>query len=198
MSIDSEIIEIEFKGPYYWVSENPEQCIHSCDYHRHSGIYLWTIEYEGKELIYYVGQTGRWFSTRMQEHFKEHASGGYHLYDLFKFRQGQRVSLWPGRYVASQRTTIPEFLERYDEFAPIIKELAGIYRFWLAPVTLETRLRNRLEAAISLPLYDQPGVVGKFQEKGIRYVPRWESEAPMQVVILNRSQFHGLQEILSF
>jgi len=198
MAENPTFIETKFQGPYSWISENADTCIQTCKFHRYSGIYLWTIEYENKELIYYVGQTGRSFSTRMQEHFTEHASGGYHLYDPEEFQRGIRKTVWYGRYDARQRTTISQFLKDFDRLAPIIERLARIYRFWIAPVDLDSRLRNRLESAISLPLFNQSGIVSEFQESGVRYLPRRDEEPPLVAKILNHSSFFGISEYISF
>jgi hypothetical protein len=68
---------------------------------------------DGGELVYYVGQTERNFAARMLEHFKEHASGGYHLYRPEDLVRGVKTMVWPGRYDVDRKTTAEEFLESY-------------------------------------------------------------------------------------
>jgi hypothetical protein len=193
----SDVIEINFEGPFYWVSEPGKTSTLESKSCRQSGVYFWSINYQKKELVYYIGQTGRWFSSRLAEHFYQHASGGYHLYEPSAFLRGEKVQVWPGRFDAKERTTIPEFLDHFEELAPVIKQLAGIYRFWVAPMDGDKRLRERFEAALSIHLFNQPGIVGAFQDQGIRYNPRWESEAPLEIIIGNHTQFHGLPNFLS-
>ena len=190
--------EITFEGPFYWVSEPGKTSILESKSCRQSGVYFWSINYQEKELVYYIGQTGRRFSSRLAEHFCQHASGGYHLYEPSAFLRGEKIQVWAGRFDANQRTTIPDFLVHFDVLAPVIKQLAGIYRFWVAPMESDKRLRERFEAALSIHLYNQPGIVGAFQDQGIRYTPRWESEVPLKAKIINYDKFHGLPDILDF
>ena len=194
----SDVIEITFEGPFYWVSEPGKTSILESVSCRKSGVYCWSVNYQEKELVYYVGQTGRGFSNRLAEHFYQHASGGYHLYEPSAFLRGEKIQVWPGRYDINHRTTISDFLDHFEELAPVIKQLAGIYRFWVAPMDGDKRLRERFEAAMSIHLFNQPGIVGAFQDLGIRYRPRWESEAPLKAKIINYDQIHGLPSVLSF
>jgi hypothetical protein len=61
---------IHFYGPYSWVDDRGVDYIFTADIGQKAGLYLWTIKLAGGELIYYVGETGRSFSTRMLEHFR--------------------------------------------------------------------------------------------------------------------------------
>ncbi len=72
----SEIV-VEFHGPFSWHGSEEAPCIFSSDMGEKSGVYLWTVKYKDGDLVYYVGETGRKFSVRMLEHFREHMSEGY-------------------------------------------------------------------------------------------------------------------------
>ncbi|MBW6475027.1 MAG: hypothetical protein K0B14_18010 [Anaerolineaceae bacterium] len=193
-----DVIDITFKGPFYWVCEQGKTSILESPSCRQSGVYFCSVSYQEKDLVYYIGQTGRWFSSRLAEHFLQHASGGYHLYEPNAFLRGEKIQVWPGRYDATQRTTISDFLDHFDELAPVIKKLASIYRFWVAPIDGDKRLRERLEAAMSIHLHNQPGIVGAFQDKGIHYNPHCKNEAPLIAKFNNYDQIHGLPSVLSF
>jgi hypothetical protein len=124
--------------------------------------------------------------------------GGIISMSQVRFYVEKKYRVWAGRYDANQRTTIPDFLDHFDELAPVIKKLASIYRFWVAPIDGDKRRRERFEAAMSIHLYNQPGIVGAFQDQGIRYRPRWESEAPLIAKIINYDQIHGTAQCAFF
>ena len=98
VNMSAQTIIVEFIGPLSWIEGNGIPSILKAEAGKKSGVYLWTVQIDEGELVYYVGQTGRSFSQRMIEHFKEHMSGGYHLYEPDQFSRGQKVLLWPGRY----------------------------------------------------------------------------------------------------
>ena len=178
---------LDFSWPYSWCGRTAVPCVFEAEISRKMGIYLWTVHMDGSELIYYVGETGRDFGTRMLEHFREHCSGGYHIYTPPEFRRGVKIPLW---------TTIGEFLERASELWPAIVELAGVYRFFCAPLESDRRTRERIEAAIARHLQAQEGLVGGFQDNGIRYRGRIATELPIPVEIRCCGRFHGLQAAL--
>ncbi len=189
-----QILIIKFFGPFSWTAENS---IFKASLGKKPGIYLWTIPYaKGGDLVYYVGETGRSFSTRMKEHFLEHMSGGYHLYDPAEFLKGNKKMLWPGRYDPKIKTTIEEFLEKYSSLKEPIETLAKLYRFWLAPVDIDKRLRERIEAGIATFLYSQPGIIGKFQDEGIRYRGRKDNENPVEILIETEGTIIGMPKQL--
>jgi len=173
---------VHFYGPYSWVGDKGVDCIFTADLGQKAGLYLWTIKLAEGELIYYVGETGRSFRTRMLEHFREHMSGEYHLYEPDAFACGKKVMLWPGRYDPERKTTVPEFIDVFSELAGAIIRLARLYRFYLAPLQCEKRLRERIEAGLANHLYQQDGLIGQAQDKGIRYRGRRVDEPPIEVL----------------
>ena len=92
------MVKLNFLGPYSWLDMPDAPSLLEAETSRHPGIYLWTIPLAHGHLVYYVGETGRAFRVRMLEHYKEHASGMYHLYDPERFAKGEKIFLWPGRY----------------------------------------------------------------------------------------------------
>ena len=188
----SEAIQLHFEGPYAWHGTNGTLDVSQGELSRQSGIYLWTVQLVEGELIYYVGQTGRSFASRMLEHFAEHASGGYELCDPELFRQGKREVIWPGRYGPARELSVRKFLGEYERLAPVIQELSFVYRFFLAPIDCERRLRDRIEAAISGHLFRQKGPVGDFQDPPVRYNPRRVGEDPIKIYVSSSQKLLGL------
>ena len=182
---------IEFTGPFSWLGEVDAPSLFEDAIGKKSGIYLWTIETEEGYLVYYVGQTGRTFSQRMKEHFKEHLAGFYHLNDPDEFRMGRRVSIWPGLYDVEAKISLPTLGKKHSELSNNIYRLAKQYRFFFAPIKAETRVIERIESAIASYLYQQNGIVGSFQEKGIRYRPRWDNESLLKISIETYKKIAG-------
>lgn len=185
-------LRLQFYGPYSWIAQEDAPSIFETELGKKAGVYLWTIAVDNTDLIYYVGQTQRSFTARMLEHFKEHASGGYHLYKPEDFVIGVKTVVWPGRYDVERKTTVEEFLQSYHSLWKCIKDLARLYRFWVAPLDGQRRLVERIEAAISDCLYKQSGLIGEFQDKGIRYRPRRHDEEPVEVSIEANKKIAGL------
>jgi hypothetical protein len=185
-------IKIIFSGPYSWHGSSDAPSLFESPLGGRSGIYLWTVPHSEGSLIYYVGETGRSFGVRFFEHFKEHFSGCYHIYEPTSLSKGDKVTLWAGKYDKSFKFSFSSLIERFTELAPAITEHAKLYRFFLAPMDCEKRFRERVEAAIAKHLYDQPGVIGKFQEGGIRYRPRMPKEEGIWVSIETEAKIMGL------
>ena len=164
---------VEFIGPFSWLGEDSPS-VFEAPIGRACGLYIWSVEVESQDVIYYVGLTQRTFAERFLEHFKEHASGGYHLYDPIEFAAGRKVQLWPA-----------------------VAALAKLYRFHLAPLSLDQRSLERIEAGLANYLYAFPGLVGAFQDTGIQYRPRKPNEAPIEVAFNSQVPLLGLPPKLS-
>jgi hypothetical protein len=148
------------------------------------------------ELVYYVGETGRAFSVRMLEHLKEHLAGFYHVFDPVALVLAEKKELWPGLYNHDRARLLPELLLRFEALAPSIAQLVDVYRFHLAPTDFDERLRQRIEAALSRHLFEQPAPAGQFQDRGVRYRPRRVLEPPVRVQITSSRPLVGLPEVL--
>ena len=194
--MSAQTITVEFVGPLSWTEGNGIPSILETEVGKESGVYLWTVHIEEGELVYYVGQTGRSFSQRMIEHFKEHMSGGYHLYEPAQFSRGQKDLLWPGRYGPDREPSLSVFVQRFRNLAPAIVDLARLYRFYVAPLECEKRLRERIEAGLAKHLYEQPGMIGEFQDQGIIYHARKDTEEPVQALIRCKVNLIGVPESL--
>ena len=185
-------VTLAFDGPFSWSSTSDAMSLFDTELRRHPGIYLWTVPQEGGHLVYYVGETGRSFQVRLLEHYLEHAACMYHIYAPVEFGRGQKVLLWPGRYDSEIHKSPGECIAEYSRLHEPVSELTNLYRFMLAPLSCENRVRRRVEAAIAGTLYNAPGVVGTFQDRGIRYDPRKAEEEPIECIIISPVPILGL------
>lgn len=152
---------------------------------KEKGIYLWTIPFENKYLVHYVGETGVSFAYRTMEHIKNYLQGQYTLYEPEEFAKGKKIQLWSGMWKErkSNPAVMHEFLQKYPEFSTKYFDFLTLLRFFAIPVESSRRVRQRIESAIARHLYKQPGIVGAFQDKGVRYLPRRSDEIPMLLKI---------------
>lgn len=188
--------QVSFQGPYSWLAgELPS--VFDADCADEAGLYLWTIRTDSAgELIYYVGETGRRFRSRMLEHLKEQLAGWYRLYDPVRMRAGEKRLLWRGMYGRGRPKTPESFVERLPELVGPLQEYLRTMRFHLAPVELEARARKRIEAALAEHLRRQPEPVGSFQDADITYRPRTQDETPMRVTLSSAVALEGLPATL--
>ena len=190
----SEEMVVSFSGPFSWPGTSDAPSVFDAEVRRLPGIYLWTVSLAEGHLVYYVGETGRSFEVRLLEHYKEHAACMYHVYSPAELARGEKVALWPGRYDAEHRKFTTEFIAQHANLAPHIHALAYLYRFLLAPLSCESRIRQRIEAAIAGALYAAPGLAGIFQDRGIRYAPRRADEVPLGCALTSPVPLIGLPE----
>ena len=185
-------IEVHFEGPFSWPGLPGAPSVFEVDAAKAAGIYLWAVPLPQGHLIYYVGETGRTFRIRLLEHYKEHASGFYHLYSPPEFARGKKVLAWPGHYDVKDKRSVQECIAQYRLLTGPVSELATTYRFFLASTTCEDRLRRRVEAAIASALYEAPEPVGTFQDAGIRYSHRREDETPLICTVTSSQPLMGM------
>jgi hypothetical protein len=188
------VYRLEFRGPFGWTARDDVPCIFDSPEGKGTGLYLWTVAVQAGELAYYVGETSRTFAQRHLEHLKEHLAGAYHVHEPSAFRQGLKVELWPGHYGPRPRPSVADWLARYPSLTEAVTELAGIYRFFVAHVEWESRLRHRAEAAIASVL---KGSAHSFQDEGGRYWTRRPSEPPVALEVTSASPILGLPSTLA-
>jgi hypothetical protein len=184
---------ISFVGPFSWASAPDSPSVHDVPEGREPGIYLWTVPLQSGHLIYYVGDTGVSFSNGLRRHYWEHFAARYHVYSAAEFARGEKVMLWPGRWDATNSKSKEECRANCARLGEQIREMADVLRFFLAPLSCNTRIRRRIKAAIAQALYDVPGNVGAFQEE-IRYHPRRNEEEPIECVASSPVPLLGLPE----
>lgn len=159
----SDGIIISFAGPFSWHDTPDTPSVYEADQARKAGIYLWTVPLQDGHLIYYVGETGRSFNIRLRQHYEELVSARYHVYSAVEFARGEKLAVWPGRYDAIDRRSDDECQANCPRLSDQIQKMILVLRFFLAPLSCDTRIRRRIEAAIAQSLYATPGKVGIFR-----------------------------------
>jgi hypothetical protein len=187
-------VSLHFVGPYSWFPGDLPSVLEKDETTTQPGIYLWTADTPHGELVYYIGETGRSFRMRFQEHLTEQTSGWYRFDDPAVFRSGGRKRIWPGLYEAKEDRAgrWQEWLQRLPELTPSLVEFVRQMRFHLAPLECDTKPRRRIEAAIALHLRDQPGAVGAFQDPDITYWPTKPRDPPLHATVTSSTLIQGL------
>jgi hypothetical protein len=188
----SSAVSLEFSGPFSWLSSDLAPAIFEVAAARTAGIYLWTVDTQDGYLIYYVGETGVEFRQRLHQHLSQQLAGMYHIYNPERFAFGHKHVLWRGLHGNDREPGLAAFVERLPTLAPALAGFVRLMRFHLAPLTCDTRLRRRIEAALALHVSSQPGLVGSFQDAGIRYLPRRAGEEPVEVLCMSSAVLLGL------
>jgi hypothetical protein len=116
----------------------------------------------------------------------------YHIYGPEQFAVSHKHVLWRGMYGNDREASLAAFVERLPTPAPALAVFVRLMRFHLAPLTCDTRLRRWIEAALALCLHRQLGIVGSFQDVGIRYAPRRAGEEPVDVFCQSSAVLLGL------
>lgn len=187
-------IVVPFFGPFAWPGRPDAPSVFDAGEARKAGIYLWTVPLADGHLIYYVGETGRSFEIRLRQHYEELIAARYHIYSAVEFATGEKLMLWPGRWDVKDRKSDAECQANATRLAEPIRSMMLVLRLFLAPTTCDTRTRRRIESAIAQPLYAVPGIIGAFQDRGIRYDPRMPHESPIACVVSSPVPLLGVTE----
>ncbi len=83
-------IEIDIVGPYSFVGNSNIPSVFESPFKDSKGVYMWTVPFQGSELIYFIGETGRSFHRRLFEHLQCTFSGVYCINDPAKMLKGER------------------------------------------------------------------------------------------------------------
>lgn len=196
--MDSHTCEIRWCGPYKWYGTNKDVLFTQPEAKRF-GIYLWTVPFKKQYLTYYVGETGKSFAERFKQHSRDCLDGFYRIFDPHHLAAGEKRLIWGGMWKPERKdpSIMLEFLNQYSELSPVIYEYLGLFRIFLAPLDVERRIRQRIEAAIATRLREQPGLIGEFQDEGIRYLPKRTDEEPITVRLTAYEPILGLCNELS-
>jgi hypothetical protein len=130
----------------------------------------------------------------LHQHYDELAAARYHVYSAKEFARGEKIALWPGRFDVINRKSDDECQANRHLLSEQIREMMLALRFFLAPLSCDTRTRRRIEAAIAQSLYAAPGMVGTFQDQGIHYHLRTNEEKPIACVVCSPLPLLGLPE----
>lgn len=183
---------VEFEGPFGLASRTPpllfEQPVAA-----KSGVYLWAIPYaKGGYLVSYVGETGVSFGQRTKEHLIQTLGGNYRISDPDLLVEGQAKTLWNGLWRRDTRDQMLEYIERVGELAPLARRELQLTVMFVAPLDVDARMRQRIEAGIALEIRRQKASSPSLLPDDIRYRPRREGESPIRVEVRSPANVHGL------
>ncbi len=190
-------LSVKWYGPYSFVDSGVEN-VFTCSMGEKKGVYLFTIPFEGKYLVYYVGETGASFANRMLQHAQSYLNGFYRIFDPEEFVKGRKILLWGGMWKADRREPklISDFIDKQAELAPKIILFLKQFRIFLAPIGKDKRIIERVEAEIARSLNQQEGLIGAFQDKDVRYRPTSPDEQQFWVMMTFPQPIMGLTEKL--
>jgi len=101
-----------------------------------------------------------------------------------EFARSERVELRPGHY-GPLRESVQKCIANYvndPRLCEQIREMTLIFRFFVALLSYEKRIRQRIEVAIAQCLSGTPGIVGPFQYQEVRHYLRRNHEEPIPCV----------------
>ena len=174
-------LQLRFSGPFGWLPGGSVPNVRAAGVGGKAGLYLWTAETPDGHLVYYVGETGRSFASRMEEHLVEQLAGKYRFYEPAAFLRGQKRLVWRGVYGRRAEPGVAAFAEQLPAFAPLLAQFIGNMRFLLAPTDCDDRARKRIEAALADWFMAQGEPVGSFQDQGVHYDRRRPEEPRIEV-----------------
>ena len=183
---------VQFEGPLGLASRTPpllfEQAVSA-----KCGIYLWAIPYrKGGYLVSYVGETGVSFWQRTKEHLIQTMGGNYRISDPELLVEGEAKTVWNGLWRRDTRDRMLEYLERAEELAPLARRELQLTVVFVAPLEVDARIRQRIEAGIALEIRKRKESALTLLPDDIRYRPRRESEQLIRVEVRCPAHVHGL------
>ena len=190
-----ETYRLDWIGPLFWTRQDGD-CVFDSPAAEEQGIYIWTVQQEGAFLPYYVGETGRTFAVRFQEHTKEYISGVYRIYDPKQFVRGIKRLVWDGLWKKDRLNLWPYLLDRYVELAPVIYSFLSCFRLFLAPLDVDRRTRERIEAAVGDGVKNHDDITQAFFDDAVRYRPRREAEEPFKFANCFYKRILGLEDVM--
>src|SRR5262249_48703078 len=105
---------LEWQGPFSWVTTSNAPCVldPGLPIGALPGVYLWTVPYDGGNLIYYVGQTATPLRKRLASERRKLECGYDYLPDPELLKQGRKTFLYQrkrpvcGRLASSGTMTV--------------------------------------------------------------------------------------------
>jgi hypothetical protein len=186
--VDRCDIAVMWTGPFAWTTFEPEANLPPIP--NHSGVYLMTVEYLNGYLIYAAGITRRPIPSRFREHNRKYMSGDYTVLDITALKQGIRKEIWHGWGWTPEKRT--DYESRKVAIEDSARQLLAGYRIFVANVTTQPRILERLEASIMNRLYQEPSPFCDILDRGMMLSPRWESE---EIIVVKNEcpvMLHGL------
>jgi hypothetical protein len=187
---------VQFRGSFVAGSHPAHRCLFNDPIARQTGVYLWTVEVENEERVWYVGQTRVRFGIRTAQHLAGMLSGEYSTVDAGALKQGlhRRVgSARPGAWPSG----LPTFLDEYEGLVPHIVGTIRSMRFHFALLTGDGHLFNRVESAIAWHYKRHPNdALRNFLTPGLRVPAAIPFDKPLRLVISSEGAIAGLPQEL--
>jgi len=185
-------VHVHFHGPFSAVEESGNRCLFADAIAARTGVYLWTVNVEGKDRPWYVGQTRRGFGQRMGEHLAGFLSGQYTVFDAAALSRGENRravgtvnGMWP--------QTLPSFLRNYERLTPNIIGLIRLIQFHVAPLAGDGHLHDRVEGAIGHHYKTHPDIeLRDFFSPGLRVPAAVPYDTPIRLVLSSEAPIAGL------
>jgi hypothetical protein len=140
-------LDVKFHGPFSAADDTVCRCLFTDPIAAKTGVYLWTVNVDGAEWPWYVGQTQRGFGQRMAEHLTALLSGQYNPNDAAALSRGRNERA-EGAVAGDWPQRLPAFIRNWEQLAPSILAQIRLVRFHVAPLTGDDHLHNRVEGAI--------------------------------------------------
>lgn len=172
--LPSTTLTIEFQGPFNWFNVFDNQLVQK------KGIYIWSIPYQEKQLVYYIGVTGVTFYYRLKQHIQGYLSGEYRIFNPELFKQGKKELIYGGLWKKDRQDKMSEYLKKYEELYPKIIEFLKTMNLYLCPLDCKTRIFERIEGAIGTIIKEK-----SLLDEDIIFRPRRKDEEPLKVEIKN-------------
>jgi hypothetical protein len=159
----------------------------------HGGVYLFSVEHDGGYLVYCAGHTQH-FRRRFRQHDRLYWDGTYSIFDHDAFAAGKRKKVWPGFWMKkSQSPELREdFILRASEIKAATKRWLDGYRVFVAPIDLEKRIRQRLEAGLMAAFMKAEPPACDMTDTGMSLSSRWPWEATIHVRNVATDRILGL------
>ena len=139
-----QISQIHFQGPFKL--HEHENCVFDNKACNQNGIYLWVIkEKTGCNYISYIGETGRTFRERLEEHILGMTSLNYRISDSEVRIHGKEKIIWKGHWRVK---SIKELINNYEKVSKYVTNHIKTYDIYLSSFESDTRTRRRIEGEI--------------------------------------------------
>lgn len=188
----TRIIEAEWLGPFSWPGFEEQSGLPPLP--DLTGLYLQTFDYKDGYLVYGAGLTRRKVIARFKEHTRSYKKGEYTVFEMGEMNNGVRKERYHGWGYARDN---PEIFENDKDniLRSVDKQLAS-FRVFVAAISSEPRVLERLEAAIMERLYQEPAPVCDIPDRGMFLASKKEGEEAITIKNIYSSLLHGLPELL--
>jgi hypothetical protein len=142
-----------------------------------------------------LGETGTSFARRHYAHFCEYTCGAYTIHDPQSFAAGRRAPRYTGfTYPKERWRRAQPFIDDFGAIAPVLTEMLGVLRLFLAPLESDQRTRRRIEGALSSLLSQADPEVSEFQGRKARWLRR-PDEPPLKVTSASEWVLRGVPSV---